>query len=164
VQRYLARLLRRPEVVEEVLDDVMVVVWQKADRFDGTSRLSTWILGIAHNKALKSLSGRFRRESERSLDETPAAAVEDKAQGPEATALQGELRNTVEQAVALLPAEQRAVVELTFGQGRSYQEIAGIVGCPVNTVKTRMFHARRRLGRLLATVGIGQLRSKEAAT
>jgi RNA polymerase sigma-70 factor (ECF subfamily) len=164
VQRYLARLLRRPEVVEEVLDDVMVVVWQKADRFDGTSRLSTWILGIAHNKALKSLSGRFRRESERSLDETPAAAVEDEAQGPEATALQGELRNTVEQAVALLPAEQRAVVELTFGQGRSYQEIAGIVGCPVNTVKTRMFHARRRLGRLLATVGIGQLRSKEAAT
>jgi RNA polymerase sigma-70 factor (ECF subfamily) len=53
-------------------------------------------------------------------------------------------------ALDALPAEQRQVVILTYFEGRSYPEIARIVGCPVNTVKTRMFHARRRLRSLLS--------------
>jgi RNA polymerase sigma factor (sigma-70 family) len=55
------------------------------------------------------------------------------------------LTDTIRQAMDALSAEQRAVVELTFYHGRSYAEIAEILDCPVNTVKTRMFHARQRL-------------------
>src|SRR5262245_28468075 len=53
IHRYLSRFISQPDVVEEVLDDVMLVIWQNASRFNHTSRLSTWIFGIAHFKALK---------------------------------------------------------------------------------------------------------------
>src|SRR5688572_20351215 len=108
VYRYLWKLIRQREVVEEALNDVMMVVWETASRFNGTSRLSTWILGIAHNKALKA------------------------------------------RAIDSLPPEQGVIVELTFYHDLPYAEIAKIVGCPVNTVKTRMLHARRRLASLFA--------------
>ena len=64
-----------------------------------------------------------------------------------------ELSGVVGKALAALPAEQRAVVELTYYYGRSYQEISAIVGCPVNTVKTRMFHASAKLKKLLPALG-----------
>ena len=65
-----------------------------------------------------------------------------------------ELATVLGRALGLLPAEQRAVVEMTYYYGLSYQEISEIMGCPVNTVKTRMFHARRRLREILPTMGI----------
>jgi RNA polymerase sigma-70 factor (ECF subfamily) len=64
-----------------------------------------------------------------------------------------ELGKTLARAIETLSPEQRAVVELTYYHEHSYQEIAEITGCPVNTVKTRMFHARRRLAQLLAGLG-----------
>jgi RNA polymerase sigma factor (sigma-70 family) len=147
VYRYLWKLIRQREIVEETLNDVMMVVWQTASRFNGTSRLSTWILGIAHYKALKALGGRTAN-FDANTRETEPDGVE--TINPEDTVVQQELAGTVAQALNSLPPEQRAVVELTFYHDRSYAEIAEIVGCPVNTVKTRMLHARRRLALLLA--------------
>ncbi len=65
------------------------------------------------------------------------------------------LARVLAKAIGALSPEQRAVVELTFYRGFSYREVAEIVGCPVNTVKTRMFHARRRLSQLLPEFGTG---------
>ena len=149
LHRYLFRLIGNPEVTEEVLDDVMVVVWQNASRFNHTSRVSTWIFGIAHHKALKArarLSGR-RSETPLSDDEMTDDG------GPEAATAQSEVSRLVARGLETLPPEQRAVVELTLYGERSYQEIAEITRAPVNTVKTRMFHARRRLAPLLAALG-----------
>ena len=56
-----------------------------------------------------------------------------------------EARYWLEQALEQLSAGQRAVVDLTFSHGMSYEEIAMVLDCPENTVKTRMFHARRKL-------------------
>ena len=64
-----------------------------------------------------------------------------------------ELEDLLARALRKLPPEQRAVVELTYFYGFSYLEIAEIVSCPVNTVKTRMFHARRKLQPLLRRLG-----------
>jgi RNA polymerase sigma-70 factor (ECF subfamily) len=64
-----------------------------------------------------------------------------------------ELCQLLAKALGTLSPEQRAVVELTFYHGFSYPEIAAIVDCPVNTVKTRMFHARKRLGQLVSELG-----------
>jgi RNA polymerase sigma factor (sigma-70 family) len=144
--RYLSKLISQRELIEEVLDDVMLVVWQNASRYNHTSRISTWMFGIAYHKALKALA----RSSHQSRDE-PLAMPEDRIdpEGPEGAMTRRELHNTLARALETLPPELRAVVELTFYHGCSYQEIAESIGCPVNTVKTRMFHARRRLAQVL---------------
>jgi RNA polymerase sigma factor (sigma-70 family) len=147
---YLAKFIRQPEVVEEVLNDVMLVLWQNASRFDNTSRLSTWILGIAHHKALKALA----RSSKPPADALPTTPEWSDREDPEGVVTRQELGHILTRALDALPPEQRAVVELTFYHGCSYREVAAITGCPVNTVKTRMFHVRRRLVQLLARLGI----------
>jgi RNA polymerase sigma-70 factor (ECF subfamily) len=147
---YILRFIRQPEVVEEVLDDVMLVIWQNASRFDHSSRLSTWIFGIAHHKALKALA----RSSRERLNILPPARAWSDVDDPEGIMTRQELGQMLAQALEALSPEQRAVVELTYYHEHSYQEIAAITGCPVNTVKTRMFHARRHLAQLLAGLGL----------
>ena len=152
LQRYLSRLIQRPDVVEEALDDVMLVVWQNAARFNDRSRVSTWILGIAHHKALKARARLAGRLSETPVSDQQVADGE----GPEDATMRGELVRLLAKGLEALSPEQRVVVELTFYQERSYHEIAEITRCPVNTVKTRMFHARKRLAPLLTALGIGR--------
>jgi RNA polymerase sigma-70 factor (ECF subfamily) len=144
--RYLSKLITQRELIEEVLDDVMLVVWQNAARFNHTSRISTWIFGIAYHKALKALT----RSSNQSPD-MPSAMPEEwiDREGPEGAMRRQELHSILARALETLSPELRTVVELTFYHECSYQEIAEITECPVNTVKTRMFHARRRLAQLL---------------
>jgi RNA polymerase sigma factor (sigma-70 family) len=159
LERYLSRLIRQPDVTEEALDDVMLVVWQNAARFNDSSRVSTWILGIAHHKALKARARLSGRLVETTVSEQHTADGE----GPEDVTIRGELDRLLAKGLETLSPEQRTVVELTFYQERSYQEIAEITRCPVNTVKTRMFHARKRLAPLLRALGIGrQPPSREA--
>lgn len=132
---YLLRILSNPATVEEVLDDVMFVVWKDARKFRGQARVSTWIFGIAYRKALTAIrkDRRYQSGLDRKADiDTVAGELK-----PHAEWIQAGLRQ--------LSAEHRQVMELTYFGGFSYQEIADIAGCPVNTVKTRMFHARRRL-------------------
>jgi len=148
---YLLRLTAgRVEMVEEVLNDAMLVVWRSASDFRGRSRVSTWVFGIAYRKALKALARR-KRQRETNEDEAPEPVAPG---GPEHDLDRGETARAVSAALASLPAEQRAVVELTYYRQLPYREIAEIVGCPVNTVKTRMFHARRRLRELLPGLGV----------
>jgi|HubBroStandDraft_3_1064219.scaffolds.fasta_scaffold02235_2 RNA polymerase sigma factor (sigma-70 family) len=152
---YILKITRRAELVEEVLNDVMLVIWRKAGSFDGRSRPSTWIFGIAYHKALKALSQRVGAPS----TPTGPGGEEERAEPiseeqPDSLAERRELASTLGRALHSLSPEQRAVVELTYFQELSYQEIAEIVGCPVNTVKTRMFHARRRLKQLLPGMGV----------
>lgn len=150
---YLFKTIRRPELSEEVLDDVMLAVWTGAAGFDGRSRPSTWIFGIAYHKALKALArqDRHKAESEEVDGEEPMTG-----EGPEGLLVRREMADVVERALHALPLEQRTVVELTYYHGFAYQEIANIMGCPVNTVKTRMFHARRRLKELLPGLGVSK--------
>jgi len=147
---YLLKLTRKAELVEEVLNDVMLAIWKGAGTFDGRSRPSTWIFGIAYHKALKALARR-PRESDGDPEEGPEPVDADE---PESLAARRELAGVLGRAIGALSPEQRAVVELTYYYGMAYQEIAEIVGCPVNTVKTRMFHARRRLKELLPGLGV----------
>jgi RNA polymerase sigma-70 factor (ECF subfamily) len=150
---YLLKITRRADLVEEVLNDVMLAIWKGAAGFDGRSRVSTWIFGIAYHKALKALARRapaIARSVE--LDgETPEPVDRDE---PESLLARRELAGVLGRALRALSPEQRTVVELTYYYGLPYQEIADIMGCPVNTVKTRMFHARRRLRELLPEMGV----------
>jgi RNA polymerase sigma-70 factor (ECF subfamily) len=147
---YLLKLIRRADLVEEALNDVMLAVWNGAAGFDGRSRPSTWIFGIAYHKAMKAMARREPGPAEEGADAPEPVDPEE----PESLLARRELATTLGKALDALPAEQRAVVELTYYYGLPYQEIAQILGCPVNTVKTRMFHARRRLKELLPGMGI----------
>jgi RNA polymerase sigma-70 factor (ECF subfamily) len=145
---FVARILHQRELAEEVVNDTMYAVWTGGARYAGRSRVSTWIFGIAYHKALKRLE-RERRTAADALDEDFDLAT-DADPGNDADAAR--LRRQLEAALAKLSPAHRSVVELTFLLEYSYEEAADIVGCPVNTVKTRMFHARARLRKLLSTV------------
>ena len=149
--RFISRLTWRNDVVEEVINDTMVVVWQRADSFRGGSRVSTWVLGIAYRTTLKHL----RRLARRPEEELTDAAMPADLERPDTALFRRQGNERIRLALDKLSPEHRTVVELTFFNDCSYQEIAEIVGCPENTVKTRMFHARRRLKRLLRTPEIG---------
>jgi RNA polymerase sigma-70 factor (ECF subfamily) len=138
--RFLFNLVQRPQLVEEVLDDTMMVVWDTAESFRGTSKLSTWIFAIAYRKAMKA------RARWPDPVEDPAAdhRISD-GPLPDEELGQERLREALLSAMETLSADHRAVVDLTYFHGLGYREIAEIMNCPVDTVKTRMFHARRRL-------------------
>jgi RNA polymerase sigma-70 factor (ECF subfamily) len=142
--RFLANLLHRPQLVEEVLDDTMMVVWQTADRFRGSSKPSTWIFAIAYRKALKA---RWRWPDPLPDDDLEVQVSNDP--GPDTELNHQRLSEALRKAMTGLSSEHRAVVDLTYFHGMGYREIAEIVGCPIDTVKTRMFHARRRLKQAL---------------
>ncbi len=138
--RFLTRLTTRTDLAEEIINDTFWVVWQRAADFRGASLVSTWILGIAYRRALKTLR-RVR----------PVLAAEDDAAEAlsDAPWERAELKEWLGVALARLPFEQRTVLELAYNLGHSCEEIAVIMECPVNTIKTRMFHARRKLRVLL---------------
>jgi RNA polymerase sigma-70 factor (ECF subfamily) len=140
------RIVHRYDLAEEIINDTMLVVWQQAQNFRGDSQVSTWIIGIAYRRALKELRKRGRTESPIDLQGHQDGG---ETMPDDAEANRREVRECIDQALAALPAEQRLAVELCYFLGHSCEEIAQIAGCPVNTVKTRMFHARLRLRSLL---------------
>jgi RNA polymerase sigma-70 factor (ECF subfamily) len=138
--RFLTRVTTRYELAEEIINDTLWVVWKGAADFRGASQVSTWIVGIAYRRALVTM---------RHVSVRPFLAGDFDAAGSTDPAPGIEQRQLLERALATLPPEQRLALELTYFLGHSCGEIADITDTPVNTVKTRMFHARRKLRELL---------------
>jgi RNA polymerase sigma-70 factor (ECF subfamily) len=145
--RFLSRFTPRYENVEEIINDTFMVVWQRAKDFRRASLVSTWIFGIAYRTALKSLRRQKNHVAARSLDEIPEQTVD--------PVLETEVKDWLAQGLDQLPAEQRLTLELAYHMGHSLEEIAAITDAPIGTVKARMFHARAKLRRHLATLGGG---------
>ena len=148
--RYVLGLVRDPRTAEEVTGDVLLEVWKSARRFRGQSKVSTWIFGIAHHKAIDAL----RRFVPQHIEIGELTQQPDAGRGPEETALASSDRRTISTALDQLTPEHRAVLELTFLNGYSQAEIAAIVHCPINTVKTRVFYAKQQLRRILERSGM----------
>ena len=142
--RFIERMVRRPQIVGEILNDTMFVVWRKAATYNGQSKVSTWIFSIAYRTALRAM-GRQRDPVEWEAPDLPAPPETE----PESSLIQQQDRRILDEALRQLTAEHRAVIELTYMHECACREIAQIVGCPVDTVKTRLFYARRRLKSLL---------------
>ena len=151
VLRFVQRLTGDVESANEAVNDVMLVVWNRADSFSGRSKVSTWIMGIAYRKAMK-LGARMQRWTRR-FKAADWTEIVERSQGLEGLTKEVIERDLMYRAIQQLPDKQRAVVELTYYFGYTYEEIAEIVDCPANTVKTRVFHARARLRKLLPELG-----------
>jgi RNA polymerase sigma factor (sigma-70 family) len=145
--RFIARVIGREELIDEIINDVMYVVWEKAATYDRQYKPSTWIFGIAFNKARQGYRNAERHE-EVSLDDIDEDSSWLGKQ--DAAFSQLEFDDWLISALAQLSPEHRAVIELTYYESLSYGEIATIMGCPENTVKTRMYHARKNLAAILA--------------
>ncbi|HYY38750.1 MAG TPA: sigma-70 family RNA polymerase sigma factor [Xanthobacteraceae bacterium] len=149
VFRFVVRLVRDESTAEDLISEVFLDVWRQAGRFEGRSAVSTWLLAIARFKALSAL----RRRPDEELDEETAGAIEDPSDDP-ATALEKQDKSVMlRKCLAGLSAEHREIIDLVYYHEKSVEEVAEIVGIPQNTVKTRMFYARKRLAELLKSEG-----------
>ena len=142
IARFTRRITQCSELIAEITNDTLWAIWRCAASFKGNSRVSTWIMGIAHRIGKK----RLRRRSNREAHEEPILDFVDAAHEPWSD---GEDREWVGAGLVQLAEEQRTVLELFYRFGHSCEEIAEMVDCPTNTVKSRMFHGRRNMQRLL---------------
>ncbi len=138
LMRFAVRIADNQEAAEEVANDTLMTVWRTADRFEGRSKPSTWMFGIAYRMAMKARQKLEKRRGDVELDEGMVGVDGDAAD-------KVILRKDLADALRQLTPDLRAVVELTYFNGYIYTEIAEILECPVGTVKTRMMTARRRL-------------------
>ena len=143
LMHFARRITDSNDAAEEVANDVLMTVWRTADRFEGRSKPSTWIFGIAYRMSMKQRQKLGLRKGDVELDET---LISDDADHVEQLAIAQDVTKALKQ----LKPELRAVVELTYYNGYLYTEIAEILECPVGTVKTRMMTARNRLRDLLS--------------
>jgi len=150
VHRFVMRLTGKASMAEDVVSEVFLDVWRGAAEFSGKSNVSTWLLGIARNKALTVL----RRRTEAVLDYDVAAELVDDADDPEVAADRASRGAVVRRCLMRLPPPLREIVDLIYYHEKTVAEVAQIVGIPAGTVKTRMFHARSRLQELLQNAGV----------
>jgi len=149
VYRFVLRIVNDAATAEDLTSDAFLDVWKDASRFKGRSQVSTWILSIARYKALAAL----RRRTNDRLDNVIACSIPDDADGPEAI-LQKENESAIlRQCLTQLSPAHREVIDLVYYHEKSIAEVAEIIGAPQNTVKTRMFHARKRVAALLDARG-----------
>jgi len=144
LSRFLMNLTHRPQLVEEVLNDTMLVVWRRPEGFNGASKLSTWIFAIGYRKALKAL----RKDDPPLEDKHPELRASNEP-GPDHRVDALQTREALLKAMHELSPAHRAVIDLTYFHDAGYREIAEIMDCPVDTVKSRMYYARRHLRRAL---------------
>ena len=150
VYRFVLRVVRDETKAEDLISEVFLDVWRQADRFEGRSAVSTWLLAIARFKALSAL----RRQPDEELDDEAAAAIEDTSDNPEETLAKKDKSAVIRKCLEGLSADHREIIDLVYYHEKSVEEVAEIVGIPENTVKTRMFYARKKLAELLKAAGM----------
>lgn len=150
VYRFALRILGDPTKAEDVISDVFLDVWRQSGRFEARSSVSTWLLAIARFKALSAA----RKRSELELDEATAHSIPDPGENPEQALGRKVAAEALRKCQALLSAEHREVIDLVYYHEKSIEEVARIVGIPENTVKTRVFYARKRLRELAGQAGV----------
>jgi RNA polymerase sigma-70 factor, ECF subfamily len=147
VYRWLLRFVRSESVAEDLVSEVFLDLWRQADRFEGRSSVSTWLLSIARYKALSARRARSEDELTPEIESTlvdwndPETALQDKNRG-----------EVVRRALVELSPEHRQIIDLVYYHGQSIAACAEIIGIPAATVKTRMFYARKRLAELVENI------------
>jgi RNA polymerase sigma-70 factor (ECF subfamily) len=137
-------------LAEDLTSDVFLSVWQQAHRFEARSAVTTWLLAIARYKALAELR---RRPQEASSDQE-GPEIRDPADTPEVAFEIKHRGEILRKCLGRLSREHREVIDLVYYHEKSVQEVAEIIGIRGNTVKTRMFYARRQLSKLLEAEGV----------
>jgi len=152
VFRFLLRAVGNAAAAEDLLNEVFLDVWRHAGRFEARSKVSTWILAIAHFKA----AALRRRRGFNQLDDEVAEAIEDPGENPETAALKQSSYAAIRECLTRLSPDHRKILDLIYYHEQSIAEVARIIGVPENTVKTRAYYARKRVAQLLAERGVSR--------
>jgi RNA polymerase sigma-70 factor, ECF subfamily len=150
VRRFVMRLTGNESTAEEVVNEVFLEAWRHAGEFEGRSQVATWLMSIARFKAISEC----RRRSEAQLDERAAAVIEDPSDTPAISIEKRQRTDVLQRCLAKLTPIHREVINLIYYQGKKVEEVAQFTGAPINTIKTRMHHARLRMAELLAEAGV----------
>jgi RNA polymerase sigma-70 factor, ECF subfamily len=142
IERFVTRRFRGCTSADDIANETLWIVWRNAGQFKGTSKVCTWIMGIAYHMGLKGL----RKAANRLTD---CQVPYDSDWGSHNPSFQRDISDWITAGLACLPDEQRTALELAYHFGHSCDEIAVTLHCPVGTVKTRLYHGRRRLKHLL---------------
>ena len=151
VYRFALRIVRDTALADDVVSEVFIDAWQHAGRYEGRSTVSTWLLGIARHKALTAATTKSR--SFESLDGAAAINVADPTADQGAAMLEYERSVILHRCLEALSPEHREIIDLVYYQEMSIKQIADLLAIPENTVKTRMFYARKRLAILVEAAG-----------
>jgi RNA polymerase sigma-70 factor (ECF subfamily) len=143
IYAFALRRLSDSDLAEEVVVETLYEAWRHASRFEGRSKVSTWVLGIAHHKALDKLRSRGAREWEEIGDE--AEQIADPGPDTYSRIAQRQQGEQIRDCMEALPDAQREALSLVFYEDMALGEVAEVQSCPENTVKTRLFHARRKM-------------------
>lgn len=150
VFRFGLRLVRDEQIAEDLVSEVFLDVWRQAGKFEGRSAVSTWLLAITRFKALSAL----RRRKDAELDDEAASAIEDFSDNPEIAVTKKDTGDALRKCLSALSAEHREIIDLVYYHEQSVEQVANIVEIPENTVKTRLFYARKKLAELLKAAGV----------
>lgn len=151
-------IVRNPEDARDVCQEAFLKAYRSLGTFQKTARFYTWLYRIVINTALDHLRTRHRREQpldEQQPDTGDDLLAERLPFDPARAFADKELRKHILDALDTLPAPHRVVLVLREVEGLSYAEIASIVGCPIGTVMSRLFHARKKMQELLISAGFG---------
>jgi RNA polymerase sigma-70 factor (ECF subfamily) len=146
VLRFASRFVKDQDAAETVANDTFLIAWQRAARFEGRSQVGTWLLGIARYRALGAIKPR-RPACER-LDDHADLLV-DPRESVDERIHREEIDSQLRRCIATLPREQAQLIDLHYFHGVSLKEAERLTGVPINTIKTRMFLARRKLARMM---------------
>jgi len=148
VYRFALRLVDDKHAAEDLVSEVFLEVWRHAARFEGRCRLSTWLLAITRNLALSMLR---RQRPMEELTAAEAFTISDDADNPE-TAIQNKQHSAIlAHCLTRLSPSHREVIDLVYYHERSIDEVAAIMQATPNTVKTRLFYARKQIAKLLGS-------------
>lgn len=142
-----SRFVRDPDEVQDVVQEAFIKAYRAIGGFRGESAFYTWLYRIAANTAKNHLVSRARRPPGADLDvedaeQLDAAWALRDVEDPESLLMTEQLREAVEAAIRRLPEDLRTALMLREFEGLSYEEIAEVMGCPVGTVRSRIFRAR----------------------
>jgi len=150
VYRFALRFVADEGIAEDVMNEVFFDVWRKAKSFEGRSQVSTWLLGVARNKALQIT----RRRRPEHLNDEACEAIEDAADDPERAIQRKQNGSILFECLKNLSPVHREIINLIYYHGKSIDEAAQTIRVPRNTVKTRIFYARSHLAKLLVEAGV----------
>jgi RNA polymerase sigma-70 factor (ECF subfamily) len=150
IYRFVLRMVGDNGLAEDLTSEVFLSVWQQAHRFEARSAVTTWLLAIARYKALAEL----RRRPQAASSERESSDISDPADTPDVAFEIKHRGEILRKCLARLSREHREVIDLVYYHEKSVQEVAEIIGIGGNTVKTRMFYARKQLSKLLAAEGV----------
>ena len=153
VFQYLMTILNEATLAEETLVEVMLALWKGLQTFQGQSKVSTWIFGIAHHKAVDAL----RKVTSQQRGGIPLEDIIETAEShenPLNDTQQKRMAELTNQGLMTLSPDHREILHMAFFEELSYPEIGKLLKIPVNTVKTRVYYAKQQLKKSLQHQGV----------